>query len=77
VQRADLGADPARSIPVIVVPVDDDVAACQAAQGVALGSERGALGLTNVADARVLGYELPHVVASVVQDDELDVGDVL
>src|SRR5207249_4110809 len=63
--------------PVVVVPVEDDVAGGFATREVALGADSVALRQADVADAGVGRDDITYGVGSVINDDELPVGVVL
>lgn len=70
-------AEPIRGIPVIIVPVGDDRAACHFAGQVQLGTQ-GPLGVqTLVSDAFILRKEITNLVRAVIDDDQFFIGIVL
>jgi hypothetical protein len=64
-------------MPVVVVPVHDQVAAGQPDALVSLGAQRETLGETDVPDLRLLGNQVRDIIVAVVQDDQFFVGIIL
>ncbi|MFK4727432.1 hypothetical protein ABIE89_008532 [Bradyrhizobium niftali] len=76
-KRLDLGADARRRVPVVVVPVQNDVTARLGASGIAFGAERPVAAGTEIADLRMRGYQFGKAIVAVIEDDEFLVGKVL
>jgi hypothetical protein len=78
VQEArDLVREAVRRVPVVVVPVHDDVATGLAHALVALGAQGEPPRLANVADLGVGGDQVADGVVAVIHDDQLLVGVIL
>jgi hypothetical protein len=75
--RLDLPAQPRRRVPVVVVPVRDQLAARLGARQVALGPDRAAAVDPQVADPRVRGDQIAHRRLAVVDDHQLGIREVL
>ena len=75
--RRDLMAEPARSVPIVVVPVGDDLTPGVPAGDVTLFSDARPFGKMNVADAFLTFEEVADRFGAVVNDDELFVRVVL
>src|SRR6478609_5219560 len=66
-----LVGEPGRSVPVVVVPVRNEVAGGMLAGDIPLAADGAAGGGANVADPIVGGYQVLDGLVAVVDDDEL------
>ena len=76
-QRLDLRGDARRSVPIIVVPVQDNVAMRFRAGRVALGADRLALLAADVTHLLMLRNQIGNAVVAIVEYDEFLVEEVL
>jgi hypothetical protein len=70
VQRIDLIAQTLRRMPVVVVPVRDDVAARGLARPIALRPDRDLLIQAEIANTIILRDEIADRVGAIVDDDQ-------